>query len=148
MVEILIVASVIVGAFIVALAVAQNSIFVARSALYSAQAGFLLEEGVQAVKILRDNDWDNISALSASTTYYPAFSSGTWTLSATPSTVGNFTRIVEMDSVNRDNSTGDISSSGTDDPGTKLFTVTVSWAGGPQNFSKTLSFYLSDIFTE
>lgn len=146
MVEVLVVASIITVSVLAAMAVAQKSVFVSRQALHNMQAGFLLEEGGEAVRIFRDNSWDNISMLSPATDYYPLFSGGTWTLSAIPQTVGIFTRKVNIASVNRNNSTGAISPSGTDDPGTKLITVSVSWPEGAAIVSKTFPFYIMDIF--
>ena len=146
MVEVLVVASIITVSVLAAMAVAQKSVYVSRQALHNLEAGFLLEEGVEAVRILRDNSWDNISALSPATDYYPLFSGGSWTLSITPQTIGIFTRKINVASVNRDDSSGAISPAGTDDPGTKLITATVSWPEGGATPSKTLPFYIMDIF--
>ena len=139
--------SIIVISIIAAMTVAQKSIYVSRQALHSTQAGFLLEEGAEAVRIFRDNAWANISGLTAGTSYYPTFAGNTWSLSATSNTVGIFTRIVTVSGVNRDNTTQDIASIGTNDPGTKLITVTVSWPEGGTTISKTLQFYITDIFS-
>src|SRR3989339_357200 len=50
--------------------------------------------------------------------------------------------------VNRDNATKDIvTSGGTSDAGTKLITVTVSWKEGGTTVTKTLQFYLTDVFS-
>ncbi len=147
MVEVVIVASIITVSMLAAMAVAQKSIFVSRQAVHVAEASFLLEEGAEAVRILRDNAWSNISNLTAGSLYYPLFFGGTWTLSSTPNTVGSFTRTVSIANVNRDDSTDDISASGTDDPGTKLVTITVSWNETGTAVSKTLSFYILDIFS-
>ena len=146
MVEILVVASIITISVLAAMAVAQKSVYVSRQALHNLEAGFLLEEGAEAVRVLRDNSWDNISALSPGTNYYPLFSDGTWTLSTTPQTIGIFTRKINIASVNRDDATGAISHLGSDDPGTKLITATVSWPEGGVTPSKTLPFYIMDIF--
>lgn len=146
MVEVLIATSIIVASILAAMAVTERSISAGRQTVHTAQASFLLEEGAEAVKILRDNAWTNISTLTAGTVYYPAFSSS-WSLSATPSQVGIFTRTVVMSNVNRDASTNDISAVGVDDPRTKLFTVTVSWPEKGTTVTKTLSFYLIDIFS-
>ena len=147
MVEILITASIIIVSVLAVMAVAQKSIYVSREAVHISQASFLLEEGAEAVRIARDNAWNNISSLSTATTYYPLFSGGTWTLSGTPSVVGIFTRKINITNVSRDGATADISSSGANDPGTKLFTVTVSWLEGGTTVVKILSFYLTDIFS-
>src|SRR3989344_4818546 len=79
-IEVLIVSSIITIALLGAMAVTQKSIYVVRQALHATQAGFLLEEGAEAVRILRDNTWTNISSLTNATNYYLAFLGGTWTL--------------------------------------------------------------------
>lgn len=147
MVEILVAVSIITASILASMTVSQKSIYVARDSFHATQAAFLLEEGAEVVRIVRDNAWSNISGLSAGTNYYPTFSGGTWTLSSTSNTVGIFTRTVTKTSVNRDNTTKDIAGSGTDDPGTKLITVTVSWVEGGVTIIKTLPFYITDIFS-
>ena len=148
MVEVLVAVSIMTASILATMAVAQKSIYVSREAFHETQAGFLLEEGAEAVRIIRDNNWTNISGLTANTNYYLAFSGGTWSSSSTASTIDNiFTRTVSVASVNRDNTTKDISSTGTNDPGTKLVTVTVSWVEGGTTISKTLQFYITNLFS-
>ena len=146
-IEVLIAVSIIAVSILAAMTVAQKSVQVSRQSFHATQASFLLEEGAEAVRVLRDNAWTNISALSAGANYYPVFSSGTWTLSLSPATIGIFTRTISLANVNRDNSSKDISVSGSDDPGTKLVTVTVSWPEGGTTVTKTLQFYILDIFS-
>ncbi|MFA5791956.1 MAG: hypothetical protein WC884_02875 [Candidatus Paceibacterota bacterium] len=146
-VEVLIAASIITISILAAMTVTQKSVYVSRQAFHATQAAFLLEEGAEAVRVLRDNNWTNISLLTIGTNYYPTFSGGTWTLSSTPNTIDIFTRTVSTANVNRDNTTKDISSIGTNDPGTKLITVTVSWGEGGVTKTKTLQFYIMDIFS-
>jgi Tfp pilus assembly protein PilV len=145
--EVLIASSIIALFILGAMAVAQRSIHISRQTIHASQAVFLLEEGAEATRIYRDDAWANISALTPGTDYYPTFTGGTWTLSATPNTVEIFTRTVTIANVNRDDTTDDIAPTGTDDPGTKLITVTVSWTEGGTAVSKTLRFYISDIFS-
>jgi len=147
MVEVLVASSIIVVVILSAMTVAQKSISLSRQSINATQAAFLLEEGAEAVRIRRDNAWSNISSLTAGTNYYPLFSGGTWTLSASASTVDIFTRKVVISNVNRNASSGDISSVGVNDPGTKLVTVTVSWDQNGQTISKVMSFYILDIFS-
>ncbi len=147
MVEILVATSIITAAFLFSMAVAQKSIYLARQATHQIQAAMLLEEGAEAVRIVRDNAWTNISSLTSGTNYYPTFSNGTWTLSTTSNTVGIFTRKVTLASVNRNLTSGDIViSGGTADNYTKKITVTVSWPQGGQTITKTMMFYLLNIF--
>ena len=149
-IEILVAASIIVVSVLAATAVAQKSIFISRQAFHTTQASFLLEEGAEAMRILRDNAWGNISSLSIGTSYYPKFSGGVWSLSTTSSdgVLSIFTRSLSVGNVNRDNTTKDIiSSGGTFDPDTKLITVSVSWVEGGVTVTKILKFYLTNIFS-
>lgn len=149
MVEMLVAVSIISVSILSAMAVTQKSIYIARQALHTSQSAFLLEEGAEAVRILRDNNWSNISGLIVGTNYYPKFVGDTWTLTtiASDGIVGIFTRKVVLSNVNRDNITKDISAVGVNDPLTKLFIITVSWSEGGVTVTKTLPFYIMDIFS-
>lgn len=147
MVEVLVAVAIITIAVLSATGVAQKSVSIARQSTHHLQAAVLLEEGAEAVRVMRDNAWTNISSLTAGTTYYPTFSGGTWTLSTTPNTVDNFTRTVVVSNVNRDSVSGDIvTSGGVLDTGTRLVTVTLNWNEGVNTQTKTLSFYITDLF--
>lgn len=146
MVEVIIVVSVIVASTLAALAVTQKSISLSRQSTNQAQAAFLLEEGAEGVRIIRDNAWSGISSSAVDTDYYLLFSSGTWTLSSSPSTVGIFTRKVVFSNAYRDGSQ-DLASSGTSDDQARLVTITVDWLEGTKTMSKTLQFYIMDIFS-
>lgn len=128
-VEVLVAAAIITVSILAAMAVAQKSVYVSRQAFHTTQASFLLEEGSENTRIARDNAWNNVIALNSS------------------EQIGVFTRTVIASSVNRDNTTKDIASTGTNDPGTKLITVTVSWPEGGVTVTKTLQFYITDIFS-
>jgi Tfp pilus assembly protein PilV len=147
MVEVLVAISIITVSILVAMSVSQKSVYISRQSLHVSQAAFLLEEGAEAVRILRDNNWGNISALVAGTDYYLTFSGGTWILSTTPNVIDIFTRKVIMSNVNRDSLTQDISGVGVDDPQTKLFTISISWIEGGVVITKTLPFYITDLFS-
>jgi Tfp pilus assembly protein PilV len=146
-VEILVAISIITASVLATMAVSQKSVFITRQSFHSAQAAFLLEEGAEAVRIFRDNAWSNISGLTPSTDYYPTFSGGTWVLNSTPNTVGIFTRTISISNVNRDDTSKDIAEIGTNDEDTKLVTITVSWPEGGVTISKTLQFYIMNIFS-
>ena len=147
MIEMLIAVSIISVSILVMMTVSQKSVYLARQAFHATQASFLLEEGAEATRIVRDSGWSNISSLTAGINYYPTFSGGTWVLSQTANTVGIFTRTITLTNVNRDNTTKDISSTGTNDAGARLVTITVSWVEGGATITKTLPFYLMDIFS-
>ena len=144
--EVLIVVSIVTVSVLAALSVTQKSIYLARQSLRQAQAAFLLEEGTEATRIVRDNAWSGMSSLTVDTNYYLSFSGGTWVLSSTPSQVYVFTREIVFSSAYRDSSQN-LAPSGTLDNQTRLVTVTVSWTEGAQTISKSLQFYLTDLFS-
>ncbi len=146
-VEVLIGVSIITISILASMTVAQKSIYVSRQALHFSQANFLLEEGAEVIRIVRDDNWNNISSLVLDTDYYPSFSLDSWSLSLIPNTIGIFTRKINILNVKRDDATKDISTIGTEDDGTKLVVVTVSWIEGGTTITKTLSFYILDIFS-
>ncbi|MEI6400265.1 MAG: hypothetical protein WCO58_01970 [bacterium] len=120
-------------------------------ALRATQGSFLLEEGGEAVKSIRDSSWSSFSALSTSTTYYLAFSTSTKAWSATTTNpgvvLGSFSRSFSVASVARDSNSDIVSSGGTIDTGTRQATITVSWPlGNGTTVTKTLVMYLSNIF--
>jgi len=117
------------------------------------RANFLAEEGLEALRYLRDESWQsNLSSLSAGTDYYLSFNSGAskWSIGASnPGAIDSvFTRTITPANVSRDSSDNIVSAGGTNDPNTKLFSVRVSWLehGALQNL--VLSTYLADIYNK
>ena len=154
MVEIVIAISVISVFSLIALNVAQKSIVVSNRSVHTTQAAYLLEEGVESVRIFRDNNtWTNfLNLFNSSYTYCLPEEVASWTSSLSTtlpcSKIGIFTRTINVEDVNRDTSSGDIvSSGGSFDNGTKLFTITVSWQEGGNTLNKVLKFYINDLFS-
>ena len=82
-----------------------------------------LNEAQEAVRVIRANDWSNLSA----GTYHPIVSGSTWILANGSELIdGNFTRQIAIEDVKRDSS-GNIAQDGTLDPSTKLIIISVSW---------------------
>lgn len=149
LVEVVLASAILSLTLLAIIAIGGRSIIVSRRALETYTASNFLEEGAEAVRTIRDSGWISISGLTPATPYYPVYDIGTntWSLSTSPSdgTVGIYTRSLVMSPVKRTVG-GDISDTGTDDPGTKLFTETVSWPENDGTATEHLSFYLSDIF--
>jgi len=136
---------------------AQKGIELSNRALRQTQANTLLEEGAESVKIIRDNNWVDISNLSLETPYYLYFdtSSNMWSLNTSKITPNNsipiypvdsiFNRTIIISAVRRD-SNDDISKIGIIDNQTKKITVTVSWKTSSGVVSKSLIFYIANIF--
>jgi len=117
------------------------------------QAIMLAEEGLEAIRFLRDQDWDtNMAVLTDGTAYHLIFNGTSWEATTTPQIIAEvFTRIVSVEDVYRRDSDDDIVASTspevkTLDPGTKLVTVSVSWnAGATGTSTKALTSYFSDL---
>jgi prepilin-type N-terminal cleavage/methylation domain-containing protein len=147
LIEVLIAVSVLGVLAVVLMSSTNKGIILSNQALSEVQAGFILDEGAEAVKSLRDINWANISGVTDNTNYYLSFNNTTnlWSLSVTPSKIDSFTRTVVFSPVYRD-ANDDIASSGTLDSGTKKVTITTSWPTNGNTISKSISFYISNIF--
>ena len=149
----IVVAAAIVSVSLFALIGASHASFRAiDDSLMKRRAEFLAEEGIEAIKILRDNGWAaNIDPTTSGTTYYPSFNSSTNTWSLTTSNPGAvdgiFTRTIIFSDVYRKNSDQDIVDVSapdpkTIDPETLLVTSNVSW----ENKNAEIKTYITDIF--
>ena len=128
--------------------VTQKSLQLSDRALKQAQAGYLLEEGAEAVKIIRDNNWTDIENLVIGTNYYLYYDTNTdlWSLSTTTNSIDTmFTRTVISNSAYRDE-LDDLARSGTNDTGAREINVNVSWLTSSGVVNKSLSFYVTDLF--
>lgn len=111
------------------------------------EAVTLAEEGIEAVRSIRDEDWTtNIASLTSGTTYYPVISGDKWTLSTTdPGPISNlYTRTVVVEDVGRDGNDDILSSGGTPDPNTKKVTATLSWTEATQSKQVVLTTYITN----
>lgn len=112
---------------------------------------FLLEEGLEAVRSVRDRGWQtDITPLPLNTAHYLTFSGSQWTLATTPAPYvdGTYDRSVILAPVSRDGDGRIVSSGGTPDDGTRQVTVNISWWSGNATTTKTASLYITDLFTE
>lgn len=113
------------------------------------QSGFLLEEGVEAVKLLRDTSWSTkIATLSTTTTYYLYWNGTSWTSTTTKQVTENvFTRSFTIADVRRDVS-DNIASSGTYDPSSKKVVFVVEWSrkGSRATTTESAETYMMNLF--
>lgn len=149
LVEAIIVASIISTAFV---ALVSATVLYLQGGLYAAdkvRAVFLIEEGVEAVRFLRDEGYAaHITPLVGVGVRYLDPVAGGWTVTTTNTPIfGAFTRTILVEQVYRRNSDKDIVPATSGDPksidaGTVKITVAVSW---PKGSAQTVS-YLSDIY--
>lgn len=116
-------------------------------ALNNVKASFLLEEGVEAIKILRDRRWSsNIAPLVSGNDNYLSFDGSTWqTTSVNTFIDSKFERKFVLENVLRD-ANYDIASSGALDANTKKFMILVSWQERNGTTTKQISGYITNIF--
>ena len=145
-IEILVAISIITIGILSMITVAQKSVYVARQSFHERQAVFLLEEGAEAVRLIRDNGWSGIESLSLDTEYYLSYAGGIWLLSTDPISEGIFTRTVSFSRVLRNDTSKDISSLGTEDPDARLVNISVLWREGGTPIEKNVQFYIFNIF--
>lgn len=114
------------------------------------QAYALAQEGMEAIYYIKSNNdtnWAWSASSPADGIYQPSKSGSIWVFGSPVTTPVisplPFTRTVQVSSVNRDAS-GNIISSGAQDPNTRFVRVVVSWPepGGPQNV--TLNSYVTN----
>ena len=119
------------------------------------QSGFLLEEGLESVKMLRAQGFTSmIAALSTTTTYYLYWSGTQWTSTTTPQMVENyFVRSFRLSDINRNDIAGPtkddiVSTGGVYDPGTKKVTMSVVWTrkGTKSMATDTAETYITNLF--
>jgi hypothetical protein len=109
------------------------------------QVTYLLEEGLEALTLLRDANWTTISSLTASTTYPLYFDGSSFAIGTTSEYVnGIFLRNFAVYNVYRDGS-DQIASSGTLDPNVRKATVFVSYSQSGATTTRSLSKYLPQV---
>jgi len=111
------------------------------------QASFLAEEGVEALKFMRDSGWSsNITPLSSSVPYTLVFNGSKWTTTTSVVYIDNkFDRRLIVSDVYRD-VFGNIGETGSLDPDRKKVLVTVSWKKDTSTTTKEITTYVSNIF--
>ena len=139
----------IVSIFIFSLMLAtQLSQKIVGESVRNIQASFLLEEGVDAVKIFRDTSWSSgIGNLIAGQNYFFSYNGTTWVSTNNNVYIDEiFERKFVLNNVYRD-ANDDIAPSGMLDSGTKKATIGVSWLGRTGTTTKSAFFYLTDLFS-
>lgn len=149
MVEIVVGAAVLSTALLGIATFFQSALVVSGTTGAAIRGDYLLEEGVEAVKLLRDESYAaNLSQFSTTTPTYLTWNGTIWATSTTNVYIdGMFERNILAGDVVRDVN-GDIAAAGTFDPNTKLITVTVAWQARGATTTKTIQTYIMNIFND
>ncbi|QQG45984.1 MAG: hypothetical protein HYY55_03335 [Candidatus Niyogibacteria bacterium] len=126
-------------------AVGQIAFKSATESLDGIEAAYLAEEGVEVLRLMRDDNWSNISALAPDQTYQPVFSAGSWSATTAPQLIdGKFSRTFVLRRVYRD--AGDnIAVSGTLDTDAVKAELNLDWS---QNENIGLTSYVVNLFRD
>src|SRR3989344_7757596 len=106
------------------------------------QSAYLLEEGLEAIRSVRDESWDgNIASLATNTNLSLTYNGSEWVVGSGGVMIdGLFFRQFKVFDVYRD-ANNDISSSGILDSETKFFTVSVAWVDRGATTTESMSAY-------
>lgn len=110
------------------------------------QATYLAAAALEAVREIRDRDWNNIAFLNIDQYYYLSKSVApiNWQLVLGTETLGRFQRSVRFFNVNRDANDNIVESDGSPDSDTKKVAALVSWQQAGQNYQISLATYLTN----
>ncbi len=153
LVEVMIGSSIILIGFFALISAFNGYLRIASANANTLQASLLAEEGIEAVRLLRDNGYAaNISALSNDTNYYLSWNGSGWVATTTRILVDSlYERKFVLSAVNRDNATDRISTAAsgvTVDTHARKATVTVSWLNQSRaTTTVSLATYVTDIFS-
>lgn len=148
MVEAVIAISIVAG-FIVILA-GINTLYLKISFGQSSkiEAAFLAEEGLEVMRYLRDKDWSaNMGSMLNDTDYFLTFSGTDWATTTALTYIGIFDRRIRLSAVNRDASDNITTVGGTLDSNTRLLTSTVAWPEHGATSTKSVSTYITNLFS-
>ena len=147
--EIVLGVAIITVAFFGISSTARDMLRVSKDANRETQAGFLIEEGIEALRAARDYSWDStIGFLPTETWFYidPNGSVDGW-ISAVPYEIDEtFTRRFMISTVNRD-ANDDIAEVGIPDPNTRKITLAVDWERSSGTVAtRSVETYLTNLF--
>lgn len=144
---------VIIGVAIIASAVLTSFFYfgfatkAARKSTEAIQVASLLEEGAEAIRIMRDNSWTNLASLNEGQDYYLEFSGGTWVSTESLVLIDNkFERSFSVYPVYRDSNDDIVASGGGLDPDTKRLEIRVSWGLASEPEEERLLLYMTNLF--
>ena len=143
MVEVLVGIS-IVAVTLIAIGFGVNAYVEARRELITeTKSTYLVEEGYEIIRAIRDNDWNTIEALTTGTTYYLAVATTTIAISNSPEIIdSNYRRSFVPRAVYRNGSDDIVPSTtpgATVDAGSRQIDVSVAGPNGTTTLSAILS---------
>ncbi len=145
---------IVVPAILLMIVLAVTNLFTAyvkasKGSLDSVKASYLLDEGVEVLKVFRDTSWNQkIASTTVDIPFRIVWNGSSWATTSSQVLVdGMFDRKITLSNVYRDNITKDIAPSGVIDNGTKKVNVSVTWNSGSGTTTKTVEAYITNLFS-
>lgn len=134
----------IVAVTLIAIGFGVNAYVEARRELITeTKSTYLVEEGYEIIRAIRDNDWNTLEALTTGTTYYLAVATTTIAISNSPEIIdSNYRRSFVPQAVYRNGSDDIVTSTtpgATIDDGSRQIDVSVAGPNGTTTLSAILS---------
>lgn len=114
--------------------------------LRAIKGSLLAEEGLEAVRLIKSGNWNDLAVIPSGSIRYLAISPLSWSITTSPEIIdGIFYRSIRVFEVMRDINDDIVSSGGMIDPDTLRFESSVSWS--VRNATGTVSYeaYMTDI---
>ena len=111
------------------------------------QATFLLDEGVEALKMIRYESWSKIASSTTNVDYYLVWENNKWNSTTTQIIIDNkFIRKYKVRNAYRDNNINlyESAAQGNIDDNSKIIDLSVSWNNGSTT-EKNISFYIFNL---
>ena len=104
------------------------------------KALYLAEEGIEVLRYIRDEDWNEVDVLTQGATYYFDIATTTLATTTTPEVIdGIYTRSFTVENTERDGNNDFVETGGTDDTGGRVVTVDVAWGSESVSLSSILT---------
>jgi Tfp pilus assembly protein PilE len=126
----------------------QTYLTVTRLSNERTQAALLIEEAAEALQFLRDTSWaSNIATLTVDIPYYLTWNGSTYVMSTVaPVATSSFTRRIVLSTLRRDSQDNIIPSGGSEDPKSRMVTLSVFRSSNPSNPIVTTQMLIHDVY--
>ncbi len=144
-----VIASAIISVFIITVSSVYTSLMQLSFAnINKTQAIFLLDEGLESLKVMRSYSWSTIASSTPNTDYYLIWQNNRWQATTTKVIIdGTFTRKFKVRDVYRDvNTLNIVYTGGVSDINSKIIDLQVSWNDRDATNTKEISFYIFNLY--
>lgn len=151
LIEVVIGAAIILSIITILVAVNNMYLRVSSSSVKTVKAQMFLQEGIEAIRLIRDQGWTaSIAPLSKNSNYYFIFDmlGNKWGVTTTPQYADGMNRSFVLQDVYR-NANGDIVPSGGNlDEGSRKVVIKVEWLGYSSTSTASSTTYITNLYKD